>query len=217
MLAIRATASGRLPGLPSALLPGLLTLALLSAAGAAERRALQLDDLDRVVDLSAPAASPDGRWIAYAASETDVAANKAGSSIWLRAWDGGAARRIDMPALHSAWQPSFSADGSFVAFLAETGRDTGASAYIWTDTGPVAGNGWRDPGFSQTGSDPPAAAISTREAAAAWRAAFERAVPSTELVHSPITRRATLGTSCLARPASSEATRCCSAVPKRHP
>ena len=64
-------------------------------------------------------------------------------------------------------------------------------------------------------SDPPGAAISTRAAAAACRAAFDRAVLSTELVHSPITRRATLGTSCFARPASSAATRCCSAPPNR--
>jgi formylglycine-generating enzyme required for sulfatase activity len=44
----------------------------------------------------------------------------------------------------------------FAAFVGDSGHDMGASAYIWTDKGPVdaLGKGWRDPGFSQTGRDP---------------------------------------------------------------
>lgn len=51
----------------------------------------------------------------------------------------------------------------------------------------------------------------------ACRCALLRAVSKTVLVHSPITRRATLGTICLAPPARRDATRCCSALPNRRP
>lgn len=44
----------------------------------------------------------------------------------------------------------------FAAFVGDSGHDMGARAFIWMDKAPVSmpGKGWRDPGFSQTGSDP---------------------------------------------------------------
>jgi dipeptidyl aminopeptidase/acylaminoacyl peptidase len=84
---------------------------------------LQPADLNRLVELSTPVVSPDGQWLAYAASTPDAAANKNRSSIWVRAWDGSGAREITGPEAQGAAQPAFLADSSAVAFLSEGGED----------------------------------------------------------------------------------------------
>jgi dipeptidyl aminopeptidase/acylaminoacyl peptidase len=103
--------------------------------GAAAQRPIQAQDLNRLVELSAPAASADGRWIAYTVATPDVAANRNVSAIWLRAWDGSGAHQIAPAAGHGAWQAAFLADSSAVAFLSDAGDDHLTQVWIAPVTG----------------------------------------------------------------------------------
>ena len=107
--------------------PALLATVLLSlAAGsmAAALRPIEPADMHRIAELSAPAASPDGKWIAYTVTSADVAANRSRSAVWLRAWDGSGGRALELAAGQSAWQPAFLPDSSALAFLSSVGEGT---------------------------------------------------------------------------------------------
>jgi dipeptidyl aminopeptidase/acylaminoacyl peptidase len=98
-------------------------------------RPLEAQDLHKLAELSAPATSADGKWIAYTVATPDVTANKNVSAVWLRAWDGGGARQIAPASGHGAWQPALLADGSAVAFLSDAGEDH--LTQVWV--APVSG------------------------------------------------------------------------------
>ncbi|MFM7275498.1 MAG: hypothetical protein ACKO4A_16890, partial [Gammaproteobacteria bacterium] len=51
------------------------------AAGAAAKRALLIDDFDRFRSVEDPQCSPDGKWIAYTVSASDVATDSRRSSL----------------------------------------------------------------------------------------------------------------------------------------
>jgi dipeptidyl aminopeptidase/acylaminoacyl peptidase len=106
-----------------------------ASAQALQRRPLVVQDVNRIADLSAPAASADGRWIAYGVSTPDPVANKNQTSIWVRAWDGRAAREFKGPGGHGAAAPAFLPDGSALAYLADAGD--GHDAQVWLQ--PLSG------------------------------------------------------------------------------
>jgi dipeptidyl aminopeptidase/acylaminoacyl peptidase len=108
---------------------GYLFTGLLAAAQAAPRP-IELADLQRLAEVSSPAASPDGQWIAYVVSTADVKADRFVSTVWLRHWDGGAPRQIRAAPGQSASQPAFLPDGSGVAFLSEAGADHGNQVWV---------------------------------------------------------------------------------------
>ncbi len=60
-------------------------LTVLAAAGwlPAERRSLQPEDLYRVLEVSDPQVSPDGRHVAVTVTRVTLAENTADSDIWL--------------------------------------------------------------------------------------------------------------------------------------
>ena len=57
-------------------------------------RPLSLDDLPRIVALSDPRISPDGRQVAYVAETVDLDANQSRSAIWLVDCQGGPPRQL---------------------------------------------------------------------------------------------------------------------------
>jgi dipeptidyl aminopeptidase/acylaminoacyl peptidase len=62
---------------------GSLFLALVMAAAVAEDRGFTADDLVRLERVSDPQPSPDGRYLAYVQRETDMAANRGRTDLWL--------------------------------------------------------------------------------------------------------------------------------------
>ena len=75
----------------------LLTIIVLSLASAAAKvqqqpRPFTIDDLLKIRRVSDPQLSPDGRWIAYTIADTDKAANKRTTQIYLISTDGGEPR-----------------------------------------------------------------------------------------------------------------------------
>ncbi len=70
--------------------------------------------MDRVSD---PALSPDGSMIVFSVRETDYAANKGSSGLWVVPAKGGASQRITDKALNAS-SPRWAADGASVYFSA---------------------------------------------------------------------------------------------------
>jgi dipeptidyl aminopeptidase/acylaminoacyl peptidase len=101
------------------------------------RRAMTVDDVIDMAQLSAPRISPDGRRVIYTVSELGKwKDNKRVISIWIADADGSNARRFlaNEKDRAAAWSP----DGRFVAFLstrdasgAPKEGDADAAAQIW--------------------------------------------------------------------------------------
>lgn len=86
------------------------------------RRAITLDDLFRIRTVGDPQRSPDGKWIAYTLSTTDVEKDKRDTDIWMVSFDGSQNIRLTFSP-DSESSPRWSPDGKYLAFLASRGDD----------------------------------------------------------------------------------------------
>src|ERR1044071_3199966 len=114
-------------------LPGLV----LAQAG----RPLAIEDYYRVKTVSAPAMSPDGRWVAFTVSTRTEATNADSAEVWLVPADGSAAARRVSPPGKNASNPRWSADGrltyqsQYLMSLRPEQPDSQSST-IWTEARP---------------------------------------------------------------------------------
>jgi len=110
------------------LLAGLCALAFASPP-AAFARPITATDLATMRRLAAPAVSPDGHWAVYQLRETDLAANRGRTDLWLmdlRA-PGADPVRIASAPEHNEHDPRFSADGRWLYYLS----NASGSDQIW--------------------------------------------------------------------------------------
>ncbi len=122
---------------------------------AQQRRALALPDFLTLDRPSEPAISPDGRWIAYTVTTTDLQANRRKTDLWLAPASGtGQAQKVSTDSLggrSAKWSP----DGTTIAYISSRGGtpqvvlyavqsgtrrnvttiSTGADGVIWSPTG----------------------------------------------------------------------------------
>jgi dipeptidyl aminopeptidase/acylaminoacyl peptidase len=115
-----------------ATLLGAAIFASLAAAAAAQPPAApsrfaaqEMAGLGRVSD---PQLSPDGRWVAYAATEVTMPAGTRNSDLWLVPITGDAAPRRLTDDARSDTRPRWSRDGKRLAFLSS--RDGSSQAYV---------------------------------------------------------------------------------------
>ena len=104
------------------------TLLAQSGPATAGKSAFTADDLVRMKRVSDPQVSPDGRYVAYAMSETDLDADKRRTDLWLidlTSKDGTPRRITQNPANDSS--PRWSADGKFIYFLSTRS----GSSQVW--------------------------------------------------------------------------------------
>lgn len=104
-----------------AILAGALLAAPAIAQNADDR--FGVEDLARLAEVSEPALSPDGAAIAYSVTTTNAEADKKQSDLWRVSWDGSQRRALTQTPGSSEWQPSWSADGRSLVFLADRGGD----------------------------------------------------------------------------------------------
>jgi dipeptidyl aminopeptidase/acylaminoacyl peptidase len=112
-------------GLRPHLLAPLLALASatpLVATPATPARPITLDDLARVRDIAEVQRSPDGAWVAYTVTTTDVEKDERGADVWMSRWDGSEQVRLTSSADDES-APRWSPDGRWLAFLATRGDE----------------------------------------------------------------------------------------------
>jgi dipeptidyl aminopeptidase/acylaminoacyl peptidase len=119
-----------------------LCAALAAEEAAPTRRPLEVDDYFRIRGVDDPQISPDGRWVAYTVTTSDLGLDELTTRIWMVPSTGGEAVRMtsdDWNASNPRWSP----DNRYLAFLAapEDGEDQvwtlfreGGEAVMVTDT-----------------------------------------------------------------------------------
>ena len=86
-------------------------------------RSLTVDDYFRILDVDEPQISPDGKWVAYTVTTSDIEKDELTSRIWMVPAAGG--EPVPMTAeARSASQPRWSPDGRFLSFLGGAGGNT---------------------------------------------------------------------------------------------
>jgi dipeptidyl aminopeptidase/acylaminoacyl peptidase len=92
----------------------------------AQAKGLTVDDMLAMQRVGSPAASPDGRWIAFAVRDTDYEANRGRFDVWLASADGATVRRLTSHPENDT-EPEWSPDGRWIYFMSSRG----GSSQVW--------------------------------------------------------------------------------------
>ncbi len=88
---------------------------------------IQIEDLLNLKRVGSPVVSPDGNWIAFTISETDIKEDKSETRIWMIPSKGGEA--IPMTGKgYSASQPQWSPDNKYLSFISSKS----GTSQVWT-------------------------------------------------------------------------------------
>jgi len=92
---------------------GVLSVGAGSAVG--QGRAFAPGDWYRLTNVSSPAVSPDGKWVAFTVTTVRESENKRHSEVWMAATAGGAPMRMTSPSMASS-NPRWSPDSKLLLF-----------------------------------------------------------------------------------------------------
>lgn len=104
------------------------TLLLTGSPLAAQTRPMSIEDQYAIKGVGSPEVSPDGEWVAYTVSTTDLEKDKSVTQIWMVSTGGGAPIPLSMSG-ESASSPRWSPDGKYLSFTASRGE--GARSQVW--------------------------------------------------------------------------------------
>ncbi|HVK73718.1 MAG TPA: S9 family peptidase [Kofleriaceae bacterium] len=104
------TSACRLFALAAAALP-----LVAAAAAPAHAKGLTIDDMLAMRRVSTPATSPDGAWVAFVVRDSDLAANRGRSDVWLAATDGTSVKRLTSDPDNDV-DPVWAPDGKSIYF-----------------------------------------------------------------------------------------------------
>jgi len=105
---------------------------------AQSKRPVKIEDMHAFHDVRDVQISPDGKWVAYAVSSVDVAADKSDTDIWMASWDGTQQLRMtSSPEAENA--PRWSPDGRYLSFLSSRpGKARGSQVWLLDRSGGEA-------------------------------------------------------------------------------
>ena len=105
-------------------------LLVLGATQASASRVLTLDDQFREQVVGDPQISPDGSWIAYTVTSTDLKEDESNGHIWMSSFDGARTIQLTNRKKESESAPRFSPDGHWLAFISGRGEE-GDKDEVW--------------------------------------------------------------------------------------
>jgi dipeptidyl aminopeptidase/acylaminoacyl peptidase len=108
---------------------------LLASAVAAQKRAMTFDDILAIKNVSDAQVSPDGKWIAYVVTSTDMQENATDADLWLVSTAGGEAIRLTTSRKNDN-QPRWSPDSRRIAFI--SAREEKSQIFLISPTGGEA-------------------------------------------------------------------------------
>lgn len=115
----------------------LLTAAFVTTH-AAERRPITIDDQFRLNDVGSPQLSPDGEWLIYTVTSTDMAADRRNADLWKVKYDGTARTQLTFSA-ESESDPQWSPDGRYISFVSSRpGPVRGSQVWVLERSGGEA-------------------------------------------------------------------------------
>ena len=106
-----------------------LLLCTLPAQAAVTR--FGVDDLAKLVDLTEPVFSPDGRAVVYTATSANLAEDKSQSDLWRVDYASGQRTRLTNTPKFDESRPQWSPDGKSIAFLSDRGGEE-ATTQVWS-------------------------------------------------------------------------------------
>lgn len=78
-----------------------------------------VDDMSRMADVTEPVISPNGTQIVYTITKANLKEDKLQSDLWRVGYDGGSPVQLTHTPDDSEWQPEWSSDGRWIAFLSD--------------------------------------------------------------------------------------------------
>ena len=95
----------------------ILVLALLSSSPAFAAHPFHVEDMQKLSRVSGPKVSPDGKWIAFTVTRSDVAKNKSVTNVWMVAVAGGEPRQLTFAEQGFNGNLHWSPDARYLYFL----------------------------------------------------------------------------------------------------
>lgn len=99
-----------------------------SPLAAQATRPMEVEDQYAIKRVGSPEVSPDGEWVAYTVSTTDLEKDESTTQIWMVSTRGGDPIPLSMSG-ESASGPKWSPDGKHLSFTASRGED--AKTQVW--------------------------------------------------------------------------------------